>query len=372
MADYVQNPIMDCPDRAQSFNEFRRLANLWFNVKKIQPMDQHSYIILWSGREGLKMFNTWELTEEQLKDPVNLWTKFSQQIEPPENFRIHIEFQRFKQLENESVDDFFTRCKTKVKKCKFRDDETSDERVIEVIISGIKYHEIQKRLLSRDNTLTLTEAYEACRTHEASAAHMAQFTTLGSPTTNIHAINRQRQNSMHQHEKYEYCGRARHSTRNKCPASGTQCSVCKKIGHWGTVGTFRGRVTERQPNRQPNQSTERRQDGQHRQRTRHRQTQGYRSRERQRSRSRNGQNDRRDIHIMTQDMTDEFQRIEFSTINMIDSVTRNKEEDEVFAKLNIKLSNLKGTHCLQTKVDTGAQGNLLPVPVFRDISGKLR
>jgi hypothetical protein len=81
---------------------------------------------------------------------------------------------------------------------------------------------------------------------------------------------------------------------------------------------------------------------------------------------------RRDIHIMTQDMTDEFQRIEFSTINMIDSVTRNKEEDEVFAKLNIKLSNLKGTHCLQTKVDTGAQGNLLPVPVFRDISGKLR
>jgi len=70
---------------------------------------------------------------------------------------------------------------------------------------------------------------------------------------------------------------------------------------------------------------------------------------------------------MTQDMTDEFQRIEFSTINMIDSVTRNKEEDEVFAKLNIKLSNRKGTHCLQTKVDTGAQGNLLPVRVFRQM-----
>ena len=93
----LPHPRMDwtAPDRAQSFKEFRQIANMWFKVKKIKEEDQHNYIILWSGREGLKMFNTWGLTDDQLKVPENIWKKFSDQIEPAENFRIHrLEFQR--------------------------------------------------------------------------------------------------------------------------------------------------------------------------------------------------------------------------------------------------------------------------------------
>ena len=48
----LPHPRMDwtSPDRAQSFKEFRQIANMWFKVKKIKEEDQHNYIILWSGQ----------------------------------------------------------------------------------------------------------------------------------------------------------------------------------------------------------------------------------------------------------------------------------------------------------------------------------
>ena len=62
---------------------------MWFKVHKVPDADQHNYIILWSGKQGLRMFNTWGLTKDELKDPQNIWSKFSKQVEPQENFRIH-------------------------------------------------------------------------------------------------------------------------------------------------------------------------------------------------------------------------------------------------------------------------------------------
>ena len=44
-----------------------------------------------------------------------------------------------KQGEKESVDDFHLRCKDKAMKCQSVDNNAMDERMIEVIIAGIKY-----------------------------------------------------------------------------------------------------------------------------------------------------------------------------------------------------------------------------------------
>ncbi len=62
----------ECAERAQSFEEFKRVADMWFNIKGTKKEDQHNCIILWTGREGLKMFNTWGITEEHLKDQKHL------------------------------------------------------------------------------------------------------------------------------------------------------------------------------------------------------------------------------------------------------------------------------------------------------------
>ena len=49
------------------------------NVKKAKQVD---HILLLSGEEGLKCFNSWTLTDTERNDPDHIWRKFDQQIEP--------------------------------------------------------------------------------------------------------------------------------------------------------------------------------------------------------------------------------------------------------------------------------------------------
>ena len=58
---------------------------------------------------------------------------------------------------------------------------------------------------------------------------------------------------------------------------------------------------------------------------------------------------------------DTFQQLEFT------SVTNNDERDEIFATLDISLGNGARYRdaTLKVKVDTGAQGNILPVRTFK-------
>ena len=90
--------------------------------------------------------------------------------------------QRFRQSENQSVDEFYTRCKAKVLKFKFKDNSAEEERMIEVLISGIKYSQLQKKLLTKDDKLDLKSALDICRTQEATVTHMAQLHNLYQPT----------------------------------------------------------------------------------------------------------------------------------------------------------------------------------------------
>ena len=80
-----------------------------------------TYILLWVGQEGLKMYNTWDLSEED-KKPKVIWEKFEKQLEPKTNFRLErYHLQKLKQEESELTDEYITRCKLQAKKSKFQD-----------------------------------------------------------------------------------------------------------------------------------------------------------------------------------------------------------------------------------------------------------
>ena len=82
MVKALPHPTIDweSPDRPQAYQEFKQMAELWFKVKKVEKKDQHSYIIIWSGREGLRMFNTWGLSDELLKDPKTFGASFQNRL----------------------------------------------------------------------------------------------------------------------------------------------------------------------------------------------------------------------------------------------------------------------------------------------------
>ena len=75
-------------------------------------------------------------------------------------------------------------------KCKFSQNE-AEERLIEQLIVGTNLSELQKELLGRDDKLTLEQALNIGRTHEASISHMSQL--QGVPCLNYKVCRQDRQ-----------------------------------------------------------------------------------------------------------------------------------------------------------------------------------
>ena len=71
----------------------------------------------------------------------------------------------YKQKNTENINDFVAGCKLQAKKCKFRDNQETEERLIEQVITGTRHSELQKLLLSKGIELTLQEALEASLNH---------------------------------------------------------------------------------------------------------------------------------------------------------------------------------------------------------------
>ena len=93
-----------------------------------------------------------------------------------------------------------------------------------MLIAGTSHKEIQKKLLSKDNKLTLEEGMREARNHEASIKHMEQLKITQGVTANISSIKDTK------HSSCPKCG-TKHQ-RGKCPAFGAECHSCGKKNHW--------------------------------------------------------------------------------------------------------------------------------------------
>ena len=92
----------------------------WFVIKDIDKEKQHNYIIFKAGEIGEEHSKTWDISEEELKDPVNVWTKFEQSVGLADNFRIYrLHLAEYKQNENKTIDELYTRYRILALKCKF-------------------------------------------------------------------------------------------------------------------------------------------------------------------------------------------------------------------------------------------------------------
>ena len=135
---------------------------MYFECKDVHVNKQVAHILLMTGDEGVRMYNSWGLSDEDSKIPAIIWEKFDTQIEPKSSFRVErLTFQRME----ESSDDFVSRLNNQANLCKFGE---RDDRIIEQLTYGTKHADVQKVLLVQDETYTLSKAIEACRvmTHQ--------------------------------------------------------------------------------------------------------------------------------------------------------------------------------------------------------------
>ena len=338
----------DDPDQANAIHIFKQQCALYFSVKDIAVHKQVDHILLFMGAPGLRMYNSWGLDDAEQKNPEVVWDKFTQQIQPKENFRVaRLYLQKYAQRGDETVDEFLSRLKLHAKKCEFKDDKEFQDRVIEQFIAGVKYTDLQKELLGKDKSLTLQQTLEIGRTHEASINHMRQLAKVQPTDLAVDAVRSRRQ--------CRNCG-GTHSFRQRdfCPAYNTTCRKCRKKNHWQAVcRSGSGNNTQR---------------GRSKSRGRARSAQCRQARNSSSQRTHSS----RDVHSIfnpdpESDLEDTFDEVVISPIDMSDPTTpdcRSDTRDEAFTFIEVRRDK-KTLIKLRVKVDTGAQGNTLPLRMYR-------
>jgi transposase InsO family protein len=149
------------------------------------------------------------------------------------------------------------------------------------------------------------------------------------------------------------CGEERHKSSQCCPARGTKCAKCGGENHWAKVCYSR---TNSPYNSQSWSSYGNRGKG----RGRFRGGCGNRGQGRERS---GGHNKQFDNIEQDEDALDDFSTIAFDVINItVDTV---KHETSAFATVNLRLPHKPVNDTLKLKVDTGAEGNILPLRTYR-------
>lgn len=174
---------------------------------------------------------------------------------------------------------------------------------------------------------------DIARTSEATINDMKSFEQQGAstPETNIDAIS---QNSS---SKFGKCG-LNHG--RKCPAYGARCRKCNQWNHWQQV--CRNKQTQDRKTKTPfrQQFEEKKPQD----KTRHSK-----------------------VNVVGAEANNDFEELLFETIQ-IDSSSVDGKRDEAFAKISLKIPEIDHPNpMLKIKVDTGAQGNVLPLRIYSKI-----
>ena len=213
----------DAHDPITAFARFKQKCQPMFScvLKGTDDEEKVSYILLWSGEKGLDIYNSWTLTkQEDKKKPAIIFERLENQLEPKTSHRIHrYTLQGIRQEQREPEEDFISRLKNLAAKCQFRDNAEVEDRVLDQLIWGSSNADVQKSLISRDESLTLAVAIEIARSHEATSKHLKTVPGGSKSHQEDRSID-----AIRKEQEREFCHNCgKQHPRNKCRAYGTSC-----------------------------------------------------------------------------------------------------------------------------------------------------
>ena len=221
---------------------------------------------------------------------------------------------------------------------------------------GVRHVKVQEKLLSRDEALTLDIVMDIARTHEAkfkgetTISHIGHISHIGQ--------SKKRWQPRDNQPMCDKCGR--HHMDGCYPANGSRCHGCGQMNHCKSVcrrHEASGRTSHTEVIGRRQQPVERRRS---RTKSRHmipQDTHGDYSR-------RTGDHRRGSVHSVNQ-TTNNLGEC-FETLTFDDVVVSADTRNEVYATLKIKLMDKPEVpSTIKVKVNTGAQGNVLPLRTYR-------
>jgi len=291
------------------------------------------------------MIEACNLTEEDMKDPDEVWDALQTQVKPKTNKYVdRIRVRRFIQRESESCDEFINRCEAQAKRCKFTETEHGS-RVMEQFMNGIYSNDLQRSLIMEGEDIRLSKAIDIARSFEATIRDTRDMRAKTvSQDLNVDAV---RQNFRRASNPCKKCGRAHNKySPQSCPAYGARCNTCGKMNHWQKMCLS---VPEDKKKTYQSKNT-----GQ-RQYTRNKVHRNFNSDKFKIA------NRTFAVHEFSQDDPNE----DYFTISSVRvAEVSNNDDSEALRTIKVRTPSNK-TGSMTVKVDTGAGANLLPIRAFR-------
>ncbi len=154
-------------------------------------------------------------------------------------------FWQSNQQEGETIDQYITSLKQKVKSCEY-DPACLDEMVRDKLVFGVKDLAVKERLLREEN-VTLQKAVNFAHATEVSKKQIKEMSQnqKETPAGSIHAVQeskKRKYDGMQKQMTCNYCGKS-HPPK-KCPAYGKTCKACSKVGHFESVCRSKPRINK--------------------------------------------------------------------------------------------------------------------------------
>ena len=335
----------------ETFRRFKQMCQFIFDgpLEKKTEIVKIQYLMLWVGEEGRDIRDGWQMNDDDKKLLRAHWERFKNYVKPKSNFRVaRFQLRALRQEPNESVDAFMTRAKRIASECEYTD---RDEQLLDTLITGVSHELVQRKLISKGNTLTLDQAMTivwgfGATQKQMNDIHGAKAQTVQSvqvkckkATTNktkgqtngnaggmqVKGGNTGDKKSVT--GKCFNCG-GKHSQGDRCPASNSKCHYCQKVGHWAKVCFAKKKSTRYQQTTQGQQQVT-----------------------------------SREVHYVdnepeVNDMTSGRDQFVLGVVDVQDNKDNTAckkiiENDQAFTNLNVQIG--KKVYNLKVKIETGAQ-----------------
>ena len=332
----------DSSDLNSALKKFKALCELIFTgpLSEVSEEIKVKYLLIWSGEEGRELVSTWAIAADDAKKLKTYWTKFGEYVAPKSNFRLsRYKLREIKQNSSEPIDQFIKRIRLLVEECKFPD-ATVESQVIDAIVFGVNNDQVRRLLLKKDEKLTLTEAIEIVRIEEATRKQAHDISGASANSAKevdamkfkaSHGKSRKPQKDSNvKKSRCENCGLF-HGP-DKCPAVGTTCDECGEEGHWRPVCKSRKKTTTSTASakHKSTKSTKKKSD--------------------------------RKVHSLQTESEEDDGNLYFHSLH-IGQLNCKTVKSEIITKLN--LQSRHSVRNIKCKLDTGAQGNAMPLETYK-------
>ena len=340
----LPTPSMDwhAAEPSTALANFKSLCELYFEgpLSSLDDKKKLRYLLIWIGQEGRDIAKSWQLTGAEKDDLGKHWEKFEAYLKPHSNFRVaRFKLRNLKQEPNEPVDTFVKRIRLVCADCKYKE---PDEHMLDTLIYGINSRSIQSKLFEAGEKTTLQEAIRIVQLREATSRQLNDINDgLRETVHAVHSAPKNRGNahwamgakrpntrqvSGPQYPKCSNCGKT-HKRDERCPAYGSTCRGCGKKNHWVKMC--------RSPSKETKQT----------------------ARVHALNESDNGE-----IATHANDDVVYFHTLHADTASC---GTDKNSDKQAFVTLTAKSEY--ATRDIKCKIDTGAEGNVMPASVYRSL-----